>query len=84
MRNFNKKYRRELGLKKVRKIMQIWRQIASDMEHLVSIEFYADNGVFAKNHLKARKRCSCFKCGNFRRYYGKTVQERRQDERDAC
>lgn len=70
--------RREQGLKKVRRVLRIWRahrdyqdtELYQGLEHRMSA---------------TRVPCSCPHCGNPRRHFGeKTRQERRADEAMAA
>lgn len=56
---------------KARRIAHIWGMASDDVEQVVT-QLYRN-----------RKKCSCFMCGNYRKWYGKTYQERKYDVRDT-
>ena len=75
-----KAQRRHEGEKRVRRVMRIFRQRHNWLEQRYP-GTYTDDGELAKMMISTRVPCSCFMCGNPRRYFGeKTIQERRADE----
>jgi len=79
--------RRERGLLKVRKVMQSWRTIhEADIFNRRSTtsypddcngpeDYYADDGWQAKRMMNNRKICSCWMCGNPRRYFSQKTHK---------
>ena len=68
--------RREQGIKRVRRVLQVWRGTTNKFR-----DVYSDSGEIAKRMVATRVPCSCPMCGNPRRHFGeRTIQERRADE----
>ncbi len=65
--------RREQGIKKVRRIMSVWRQGWGHMH----AEFYTDDGYLARRMLHTRCLCSGPCCGNERRHFGLITRQER-------
>ncbi len=69
----NKLWRRQQGLKRAKKVWNIWKAIAYRSE-----EFDCDNTLLRRLY-KTRVPCSCMGCGNRRKWEGKTLQERKAE-----
>ena len=67
----NKLLRRQLGMKKVDRLLKIWRARDTYM--------YRNNGEILEKErqhiLKARTPCSCPLCGNPRRHFGEVTRQ---------
>jgi hypothetical protein len=74
----NKLERRLRGIRKVRRVVAIWRSC----NHWAQLDdFYAVNGELEKMMRKTRVPCSGICCGNPRKWFGKkTKQELMSDE----
>lgn len=67
----NKYQRRQIGIKKARRVLRVLRSVHHS-------EFYANGGEYEKRLIKTRVPCSCPMCGNPRRHFGqKTLQEKK-------
>ena len=68
--------RREKGKLRVKRVLRVMRETSSH----IGIDFYSDDGDYAKRLLRTRHPCSCPMCGNPRRHFGeRTLQERTID-----
>lgn len=70
----NKLLRRQLGMKKVERVIRVWKSRDKWV--------YRDNAEEVETQerrrlLKTRKSCSCYMCGNPRRVEGESFQERK-------
>ena len=64
----NRAWRRQQGMRHLRRLLRVWTWATADLAHRL---------------YHTRTLCSCPMCGNPRRHFGqKTVQERRDDERN--
>jgi len=69
----DKKQRRELGIKRARRLLRIYRE--ADTGNRTN-GYYDEGGEYEKHLIHTRKPCSCAMCGNPRKYFGeKTRQE---------
>ena len=67
----NKYHKRQLGLKKARRVIRIWRarDIAGEKE------YYKPGGLGERHILNNRKPCSCYMCGNPRKHFGELTRQ---------
>jgi hypothetical protein len=76
----NKSKRRNLGIKKARRILRIFRERSYYFHNNGDLlELYNEGGLYERGLIKTRVPCSCNKCGNRRKYMGKTFQEKKAD-----
>ena len=72
--------RREQGIKRVRRVLQVWRGTTNKFR-----DVYSDSGEIAKKMVATRVPCSCPMCGNPRRHFRqKTYQECKADDAFAA
>jgi len=69
----NKFWRRQQGLKRAKRVWDVYRACSLHPRQ------FDPNKLILNRLYKTRKPCSCIVCGNRRRYYGRTMQERRRD-----
>lgn len=73
----NKLERRQLGIKRARRILKIWR---ARLTHGFDDPYYKDGGMCERHLFQKKVPCSCVMCGNPRRHLGEvTVQEKKSD-----
>ena len=65
VRPMNKLLRRAEGLKRVRKVLNIWKSANSTR----SVELYLPGGTLEHQMINSRAACSCPYCGNPRKYF---------------
>jgi hypothetical protein len=66
----NKYQRRQIGIKKARKVLRVLR--AYNPRHR---DFYRDGGEYEHRLIKTRVPCSCPMCGNPRRHFKKLTRQ---------
>lgn len=66
----NKHQRRQLGIKKARRVLRVLRACNHTGE-----EFYENGGEYEHKLIKTRVPCSCWMCGNPRRHFNKPTRK---------
>lgn len=64
----NKHQRRQIGIKKARRVLRVLREINKST-------YYEEGGMCEKRLIKTRVPCSCWMCGNPRRHFGKVKRK---------
>jgi hypothetical protein len=68
--------RREKGITKAKKVLKIWDAYSFQENYMEGFE----NKTRHMTMISTRKRCSCYMCGNPRKFWNeKTMQEKKAD-----